>query len=417
MRVLILATKYSLDPGSPSLMDELAIEMERSGNEVEVLLVDWSGTHRVASRVVFSPSLAVNVVPCAQLHVGPRSLRRAWRWMFSSLRASWSAFLLRRRFKPDVFVAGSPLTALVLVVLLLSRRKTRRRFLIQADFFPDAHVQDGAMPAWASQRLLRWLESTLMRRFTIIGCMSPKNIQYLKDQFDIRGRVDVVHLPLWSSCPSYCEEPRNLVRRKYGIHEDVPVFVFGGQLISGRGIEEILEAAEVVHREGVDFALLFVGRGPKAVDIEGFKSRTSVPIRILEGMPRSEYLQFISACDVGLVATLDVQVPTFPSKTLDYLQTGTTILASVANTTDYGGFLERFRVGVWVEAGRPDDLAAKMTELCRRFPEGMAERAARLAHYRRVLSRCFSVSAASQIVLGERAAPDWETLDEVGRQS
>jgi glycosyltransferase involved in cell wall biosynthesis len=410
MRILLLTTKYSLQSNSPYLTDELSRALWKAGHDVEVMCVDWAGIETKARRMEVEPGLVVNIIPTVRLSHGPRRWRQAAKWLFSPIRAAWTAMRVDQQFRADVFVTFSPLTALALPVWLLTRARNRRRFMVQWDFFPDSHFQDGVLQGRLKQRVLRSLESALMRRFSAIGCMSPRNVQYLLTHCDLRQAAQDVHLPLWSSLPSYDARPRDEVRRKFGLPDSRCVFVFGGQLISGRGIEEILEAAELTHRRGVNFSLLFIGRGPRAADIAEQRARTSADIRVLDHVPRSDYLQLLSACDVGLVTTLKVRVPTFPSKTMDYLQTGTTILASVDSSTDYGDFVEQAGLGIQVPAGSPKALAAAMQSLCERFPDTDADRAARLEHYRRIVQRCFSTTAAAQIVLGERQAPDWVPL-------
>jgi hypothetical protein len=60
---------------------------------------------------------------------------------------------------------------------------------------------------------------------------------------------------------------------------------------------------------------------------------------------------------VGIVATVvNVDVPTFPSKTIDYLRAGLPVTASVEASTDFDSFVETQGFGLAVAAGRPDRL-------------------------------------------------------------
>ena len=79
---------------------------------------------------------------------------------------------------------------------------------------------------------------------------------------------------------------------------------------------------------------------------------------------RSEYLNIAAACDVGLVCTVDgVDVPTFPSKSIDYFRAKLPILASVELTTDYGSFISENLLGRVCEAGNPKALFETLMEL------------------------------------------------------
>jgi len=212
--------------------------------------------------------------------------------------------------------------------------------------------------------------------------------------------------------PQFQARPRDIIRRDFDLPNDRPVFVFGGQLISGRGIEDILEAASIVKRDGAEFSLIFIGKGPKASEIQAKRAVSAVDLRVLDSLPRNQYLELLSACDVGLVTTLNVNVPTFPSKTLDYLQTGTTILASVDASTDYGTFIEQTGVGVQVPAGNLAAIVQAMKSLCRRMPLSEEMRIQKRDHSLRILREYFSADIAAQIVLGTRDKPNWSPVSQ-----
>lgn len=412
LRVLILCTKYSLNNDSPYLTDELAAAISKAGHDVEIIYVDWSGTESQSGRATTTHGPVVNVVPALILNLGPLRWRQVIKWVISPVRACWAAWRIDRLFAADVVVCFSPLTALALPVLLLTRDTDRRRFMVQWDFFPDSHFEDGVLNGNLKRRCLRWLESFLMRRFTAIGCMSPRNIEYMRSHCNLRGRVEERLLPLWSSMPRYEARPRDIIRREFDLPSDRPVFVFGGQLISGRGIEDILEAATLAKQDGAEFSLIFIGKGPKATDIHAKRAVTTIDLRVLDSLPRNQYLELLSACDVGLVTTLNVNVPTFPSKTLDYLQTGTMILASVDASTDYGAFIEQTGIGIQVPAGNPAAMVKAMKSLCRCMPISEEMRMQKRERSLRILREYFSADIAAQIVLGTRDKPNWLPISE-----
>ena len=268
---------------------------------------------------------------------------------------------------------------------------------MQWDFFPDAQVQIGMLHGRLKIKLLRALESYLMRRFDVIGCMSPKNIEYLHNHCAIGPGTQSVHLPLWTSRPSFKREPREVVRQRYGIPPDVHVFVFGGQFVAGRGIDDMLAAAERLDATADPILFLFIGRGPLAEDINALVRAGNRCVKLLPGVSRSEYLSLLSACDVGVVCTLrDVTVPTFPSKTVDYLLADLPILASVEAATDYGDFIESNGVGIQVLAGDVDGFVAAARKFCSSPQEAkMMESRAKAC-----LDGQFSLDRAARIVLG-----------------
>lgn len=399
MKLVILCTKYSSSKDSPYLTDELADALARHGHQVTVLLADWSDEHRErdvpptsdgAPRLIISRPVVIRWLPL--------QLQRTVKWMFSSLRMAAQAFRVLKDVKPDVVVAFSPLVAMYVPVWLLTSSRVGRRFLVQWDFFPDAQVQIGMLRGRLKIKLLKALESYLMRRFDVIGCMSPKNIEYLRNYCAIGSRTQSVHLPLWTSRPSFKRESRTVIRQRYGISPDVHVFVFGGQFVAGRGIDDMLAVAERLDAATDSILFLFIGRGPLAEDINALVRAGNRCVKLLPGVSRSEYLSLLSACDTGVVCTLrDVTVPTFPSKTVDYLLAELPILASVEAATDYGDFITSNGVGVQVLAGDIDGFVTAARKFCH-SPNEVKMMASRT---KACLDKHFSVDSAALIVLGK----------------
>jgi glycosyltransferase involved in cell wall biosynthesis len=400
MKIAMLTTKYSASPNSPYLTDELARELAAQGHEVTVFLADWANEH-IAAPATPGPSTGPTLV-IARAVVLPwlaTPLRRAVKWLVSPARLAFRIWKNSRTLKPDVVVAFSPLMALHLPVWMLTRTLATRRFLVQWDFFPDSHVQNHALHGALKIRLLRAAETYLMRRFDVIGCMSARNIDYLRRHCDVRPSTPAVHLPLWTSRPAFTRKPREVVRRQYGLPLDTSIFVFGGQFIPGRGIEDILQATQQLDRSRDKMLFLFIGSGPLATQIEADIQAGNPFIKLMSGVPRSEYLSLISACNVGVVSTVrDVTVPTFPSKTLDYLLAGLPVLASVEESTDFGEFVEAQGIGVRVLAGEITGFVAAartLGEWVERDGEALATRCSNC------LDQHFSVASAARIVVAQ----------------
>ena len=90
-----------------------------------------------------------------------------------------------------------------------------------------------------------------------------------------------------------------------------------------------------------------------------------------------------------------VDVPTFPSKTLDYLRAGVPVVASVEATTDYGAFVEERGFGVAEVAGDPVRLLGGIA----RVLESPDARRAMVAAGRRTLTDIFDVNRAALALL------------------
>lgn len=359
MRILIVCTKYSLDADNPSMIDELARALGEQGHSVSVMVGDWSGAMRCSAENKDSNGIEVFVKGPFDIGFGPAFLRKAAKWSFTSARLLRRALQLRRTFEPDLVIGSSPAVTMLLPLLLLRLTSRARAFFIQWDFFPIHHVEIGKIKNPTMAWMLKKLENFMMRRFEVIGCMSPMNVAYLERNYRLHDHQRTIVLPIWSSFPPFRRADRTEIRRKYALPLDLPLFVFGGQLNVGRGIDDILEVAELSYRRGVECGFVFIGSGSAEERIRSYMSIKRGNVYLLNGIPRTSYLSFLSACDVGIVSTVrGVSVPTFPSKTLDYLHARLPILASVEECTDFGDFIAGNGLGSSVRAGNCEEFAA-----------------------------------------------------------
>jgi glycosyltransferase involved in cell wall biosynthesis len=148
---------------------------------------------------------------------------------------------------------------------------------------------------------------------------------------------------------------------QFNLPLSTPIVVFGGQMAAGRGVEDIVAAASLAARTGVNIHFLFVGKGPRLDWLKEESVRLRAGFTVLPHVPRDQYLELISCCDIGVVATVrNVDVPTFPSKTIDYCCVGLPIVASVERSTDFGEIVEAAGIGYSCEAGD----SAKLLALC-----------------------------------------------------
>ncbi|WP_423192329.1 glycosyltransferase family 4 protein [Cupriavidus sp. H18C2] len=352
MKIVLLSTGYSLDAETPSLSDEMAEAFVRKGHDVSVFVVNWSKRPYGKPVSVRNGPLSVYIADPFQLSFGPPLIRKIAKWTLSSVSVAGQLLKFRRENRADVVIGFSPATAMLVPIIVMTAFTRARTFLVQWDFFPNHHAQIGLLNGKALVRGLKKLETWLMRRFEVIGCMSPRNIAYLRDNYDLSPKQKIVELPIWSSFPASPSEARDAARQAFGLPLDATILVFGGQLSKGRGIEDILSAAQAAVERALPCIFLIVGNGEQEGMIKDAISAGAHNVMHMAGLTRQKYLALLSACDIGIVSTVrGVDVPTFPSKTLDYINIGLPVLASVEEATDFGEFVEGSGIGLSVPAG------------------------------------------------------------------
>ncbi|BBT41362.1 Glycosyltransferase involved in cell wall bisynthesis [Pseudomonas guariconensis] len=382
MNIVMLCTKFSLVQNDPWLTNELADALQAQGHSVSVLNLDWAakaGTARV-NQVTPSGVRVISVGP-VQLRSRLPLLSRLVKWVGSSYRV---VSLLRKQVKDAELVIGfSPAVTMALPLLWLRYIYRVRSYMVLWDFFPYHQQQIGLLPSGLIFRTARWIENLLIRCFDQVGCMSLANIAYLKSHYDLRTQQKVNVLPIWGKHIPLQSINRDEVRSAAGLPIDRSIVIFGGQLVHGRGLEDLLLAARLSAKSGGGVHFLIMGSGTLESLVQSYLEEGLGNLTWIARVPRNDYLKVAQACDVALVCTVrNVDVPSFPSKTIDYLRLGLPIVASVEKSTDYGDFIVEQGVGVSVEAGQPAVLLAciealladssRLADMGRRGPQCMA---------------------------------------------
>lgn len=352
MRFLMIAMQFPTAEGQSYLTTELADALVGAGHNVEVLHLDWSAP--ASSRVEeFRTATRVRVVRCAPKFVSGlgRLVHGASKFVLSSLHAARVAekhFDLRAF---DAAIAWMPAVAIAPLVKMIERAGIPHRLLFIWDFFPDHHHEIGRIPGGLPFRIARGWEQSLLKRFTAILCTLPGNADYLRQRYRLTPRQRVLVTPIWGDTTPAPGGDRKAIRRRYRLPPDATIAVFGGQLVEGRGFEQMLGAADAAQKAGSNLQFLFVGGGRLAGPIRDKASRQA-NIHWRAPVNRAPYLELLSACDLGMAATVPgVTSFSIPSKTIDYLRAGLPIIAAVEHGNDFVRILEDYCVGTAVPFG------------------------------------------------------------------
>jgi glycosyltransferase involved in cell wall biosynthesis len=355
MRFLMVCMQFPTEPGQSYLTTELADALIAGGHAVEVLHLDWS---RSPSAPVeeFTTANSVRVVRCSPALVGGlgRTIRDASKFILSGRRAARVAKAHFDLASFDAAITWMPAVAIAPLVKMIERAGIRHRLLFIWDFFPDHHHEIGRIPGGLPLRIARAWEQKLLSRFTAIICTLPGNADYLRRRFRLRPDQRVLVNPVWGDIGPAPAVDRAEIRARHSLPADAPIAVFGGQLVEGRGFEQMLAAADAALMAGSDLLFLFVGEGRLARQIR-YRAERQANVIYRSPLTRAEYLELLGACDVGMVATVPgVTSFSIPSKTVDYLRAGLPIIAAVEHGNDFVGVLDQHGVGRAVAFGEPE---------------------------------------------------------------
>ena len=259
--------------------------------------------------------------------------------------------------KFDLVMYSTPPITFCNAIEYVRRRDNAKTYLLLKDIFPQNAVDIGMMSKSGIKGILykffRNKEKKLYGLSDYIGCMSPANVEYVKQN---NPEIDEYKVEVCPNCievvdKSINEEERRSIRKKYDIPLEKRVFVYGGNLGKPQGIDFLIECLHS-QENSKDNYFLIVGDGTEYGKIEKFvKDSNQNNIRLMKRLPQEDYDTMVGACDVGMIF-LDHRftIPNFPSRVLSYMQAKIPVLACTDSNTDIGKIIEEAGFGSWCES-------------------------------------------------------------------
>ena len=259
--------------------------------------------------------------------------------------------------KFDLVMYSTPPITFCNAIEYVKRRDNAKTYLLLKDIFPQNAVDIGMMSKSGIKghlyKFFRNKEKKLYGLSDYIGCMSPANVEYVKQN---NPEIDNYRVEVCPNCievvdKSINEEERRYIRKKYDIPLEKKVFVYGGNLGKPQGIDFLIECLHS-QENSKDNYFLIVGDGTEYGKIEEFvKSSNQNNIRLMKRLPQEDYDTMVGACDVGMIF-LDHRftIPNFPSRVLSYMQAKIPVLACTDSNTDIGKIIEEAGFGSWCES-------------------------------------------------------------------
>ena len=259
-----------------------------------------------------------------------------------------------KNIKFDLILYSTPPITFNRVISSVKRRCEAKTYLLLKDIFPQNAVDLGMFSKGSFiYKLFRKKEERLYQLSDYIGCMSPANVEYvLRHNPSITAeRVEV--------CPNSIElygkesEYNNGgLLQKLNIPTDKLLLIYGGNLGRQQGIDFLMDVL-AANEKRTDTYFVVVGNGTEYGKIsQWFRNNTPHNSCLIPSLPKQEYDDLVSACDVGLIF-LDNRftIPNYPSRLLSYLENRMSVLMATDMNTDIGPIAEKNGYGLWTESG------------------------------------------------------------------
>lgn len=289
----------------------------------------------------------------------------------------------------DLILYSTPPITLAGVVKGLKRKYKAKTYLMLKDIFPQNAIDIQLFSASSPiAKYFRRKEQLLYEMSDKIGCMSPANVEYVlrhnpeipKDKVEILPNA-IIPNPLVDR-----ETAKKTVRERYNIPNEAITLLFGGNLGKPQGIPFLLDCMKAV-KDRKDFYFIVCGFGGEYHLLESFvKEEVPSNLLLINGLPKKEYDQLASGCDVGLIF-LDHRftIPNYPSRILSYMENATPIICATDPNTDVGKMVEENKIGFACESNSVSAFVGCLEQMKMADREEMGNRA------RELCSSLFSV--------------------------
>lgn len=266
----------------------------------------------------------------------------------------------------DVALVYSPPLPLGLAAFFLRRLTGARSVINIQDLYPKTAVDLGLLRSRLALKLAEALERFVYRSSDAVTVHSSGNAKHVIAQGGDAARVRVVFNWVDIEAPIHAE--RSALAR-YAPDDRFVVF-YGGAMGWAQALDDILETA-VLLRHRHDILFLLVGDGVARAGAEQRAAREGLDnVRFVRPVPPEEYGRILAVADVSLVTLRhELASPVVPGKLQAIMAAGRPVLVSTNPASDARTFVLEAGCGLFVEAGRPAELADAILRL-EKDPEG-----------------------------------------------
>ena len=260
------------------------------------------------------------------------------------------------KVKVDLILYSTPPITFPKVIQYLKQSNPQAKtYLLLKDIFPQNAVDLGMMSKSGVKgvlyRFFRKKEKKLYALSDHIGCMSPANVRYvIEHNPEVNPKIVEVAPNSYESVEQtvLTEDERRVIREKYNLPTDRPIYIYGGNLGKPQGIPFLIQCLNAnADREDCHFVV--IGNGTEYGKMKTwYEVKQPKSVSVFKSLPKEDYDQLVRACDVGLIF-LDYRftIPNYPSRLLPYLMEKKPVIAATDPNCDTGSIAEQNGYGYW----------------------------------------------------------------------
>lgn len=333
----------------------IAQELIKNGHSVTFVTTDKLQKSNSNEYTVDGINVVSYSVPYNQSMGIKERLTSYSKFMFQS-----SKYILKYGHNFDCVIATStPLT--VGVPALLGKWFKNLPYVFEVrDLWPEVPIQMGAFKNTVIIWLARLLEKTIYKNAIHIVALSPGMLDGVI-KYVSRDKTSMI--PNMSKVDKFWPREKNVdLMNKIGLKNDHLKIIHFGSLGEANGIDTVIDAAEFLVDEKIQF--LFLGAGSTENRLKNrIKQKNINNVIFYQKVSMDLVSEIVNCCDISLVSFKDLPIlyTNSPNKLFDSLSAGKPIIVNSAGWTK--DLVERHNCGFYVNPNTPGDLVNLLKNL------------------------------------------------------
>ncbi len=392
MRILLLMDCYLPSTKSvATMMHDLAMEYCNQGHEV-VILTPSPGIHKPIeiSQKDKLTVVRVKVGKIKDVHNFIRALNE--RSLSSQLWKKAKSYLISNPC--DLIIYYSPSIFFGKLVAKLKKTWKVPAYLVLRDIFPQWALDAKIIKKGLVYRYFHRKEKQSYNAADVIGVQSPANLEYFKEKSWAKS-YNLQVLYNWFN-PENIKREKTNYRKQFAL-EDKFIFVYGGNIGSAQGVDNLLKFCEGM-KSKQQAHIVIVGNGSEFNWVKKHIQNSQLTnVTLMNAISQEKFNGLLLEANVGMV-TLDRGLTTHnvPGKFLAYLHAGLPVLASINPDNDLEDLIVKYNVGKVSVAGEDERFIGNGKALlidCKQYTQNIKP----------LLDEVFSVKIAASDILRELA--------------
>jgi len=357
VKILYITNTFPVNPKDSTIYTDLSEALQQNGHELTVVA---SGEKSKLTNSTVKNERAMKVI---RIRIGDlynvSLIKKGITTLFikNKLIKGMKKYLPKQKF--DLILFESPPVSMHGVITWAKKYYNAPSLLMLKDIFPQNAVDlEIIKKSSLIHKYYMEEENKLYEVADFIGCMSQKNMDYIK--YHNPHTVDkLLYFPNTKKIGTYKKatiEEIKKIKLRYNIPEQASVAMYGGNIGKPQGVDFIIEALKKC-KENEDVFFLMIGRGTEKPKLEAAILNNNIKnVLILNHLPREDYENILKISDLGLVF-LDhkFSIPNFPSRILSYFEYKIPVIAAVDSNNDFVDMIEKSRAGYSITSNNAND--------------------------------------------------------------